>query len=99
MHRSSPFTKKITGTAAAITVNCGFKPKYVRLINETQLATAEHVDGMAAARMALTDDSGAGTTDITVVTSAAITLTPTGFIIGTNATINSASDVIYVVAW
>jgi actin-like ATPase involved in cell morphogenesis len=99
MHRSRPATGKLAGTGAALSVELGFKPCYVRLVNETQLATSEWVEGMADARAVVTDDSGAGTTDVLVKSSGGITPTSTGFLIGTEATLNTTNDVIYYVAW
>jgi actin-like ATPase involved in cell morphogenesis len=99
MRLQQPFTAKLAGTGALISINCGFQPVYVRLINETQAAVAEHVAGMAADRAVAVDDSGAGASDVEVKSSNGITLTPQGFTIGTDADLNTASDVIYVVAW
>lgn len=99
MRLQQPYTAKLAGTGSAINVNCGFQPVYVRLINETQACVAEHVAGMAAARAVAVDNSGAGATDVEVKSADGITLTPQGFVIGADADLNTASDVIYVVAF
>jgi hypothetical protein len=99
MHRSAPFTKQITGTGAAINVDCGFKPKFVMVLNLTTLVVNYATDTMTAAHVAQVNDSGADTTNVLHVTSAGITLRPKGFTIGTNADLNTASDVLHVVAW
>jgi hypothetical protein len=89
-------TGTIVGTGAAITVSgdkVGFRPTYVRLINVTDGSSAEHVEGMADASMA--KQKGATTS---FVTSGGITLTSTGFTLGTDTDLNAASDVIHYVA-
>lgn len=99
MHRSRPATGKLTGTGATINVDIGFKPCYIRIVNETQLNVSEWVEGMADARAVTVEDSGAGTTDVLVKSSNGITPTSIGFNLGTDSDLNTASDVIYYVAW
>lgn len=89
---------RLTGTGAAIQVECGFKPELVLVLNETQLSLAFHVSGMADGRALAVDDSGAGATDVELKTSGGVTLQGQGFTLGTDADLNTASDVIWAVA-
>lgn len=77
-----------TGTAAAFTLTIGFKPKYVKIWNETsgdsiewneQMADAEGFKAVAAGTQAL-------------VTSNGITPTTHGFTIGLDTDINVTSE-------
>lgn len=86
---------EVVGTGALITVTLGFKPIRVRIMNRTQLAEGKWNHAMPQDSAFMTDDSGAGTTDISFVTSNAITSGNNGFTIGTTAALNTASDVIY----
>ena len=86
---------EVVGTGSLIPVQLGYRPLKVRLFNRTQLAIADWNQAMPQDSMILTDDSGAGTTDITYVASNAVISGSSGFNIGTNATINTANDVIY----
>lgn len=99
MERIQPFTKKITGTGAAINVSCGFKPKFVVLLNLTQLSVSFHSDTMTAAHAVTIDDSGSNATDVLAKTSGGVTLRPQGFTIGADAMLNTASDVIHAIAF
>ena len=99
MHRSRPATGKLTATGAAMSVDIGFRPCYVRLINETQLCVAEWTENMADASAIAVDDSGADTTNIVAKSSGGVTPTSMGFQIGTDADLNTADDVLYYVAW
>lgn len=99
MQRVKPFTQKLTGTGALISVNCGFRPSVVQLRNETQGVIAWHDENMAGASAHALDDTGVGTVDFEAKATGGISLTPQGFSIGTDADLNTASDVIYVIAW
>lgn len=90
-----PLAGALTGTGAEIDVNLGFRPRYVKVVDITQLATAEAIDGMP---------DGKGLLEVTAGTksqmsSGGLTITPNGFTIGTNANLNTASDVIYYAAF
>lgn len=98
MQLAIPFTAKLAGTGALLPVSTNYLPRLVILINETQLAISLHILGMGADHCVTIKDSGTGTTDILVKTSNAITLAQQGFNIGTDAALNTASDVIYVIA-
>lgn len=89
---------KIEGTGAAIAVNLGFKPYYVKLVDITQKAISEFFFDMTAAHAIQTVDSGTGTTDIAEISSNGITLSATGFTIGTDSKMNTDDDVVYYIA-
>jgi hypothetical protein len=75
-----------TGTAAAFDITCGFKPRYVKVVNlgATGLASMEWFEGMADASclLVITD----GTT--TVPTTLGITPLDDGFTVGLNTDVN-----------
>lgn len=83
------------GTGAAIRIPIDFKPIAVKVYNRTRNSQAVWNAAMPEDSMQLTLDSGAGTTDISFVTSNAISSGSNGLTIGSNASINTASDVIY----
>lgn len=88
-------TGQLAGTGSAITVIAGFKPLSIKIYNRTQNAQGMWNATMPDASAQLVVDSGSGTTDLSFVTSAGITPSFNGFTIGTNASLNTASDVIY----
>jgi hypothetical protein len=81
-----------SSTAVAISITTGFKPRYVKIVNETGICMEEWFEGMAAASAVKTVDSGTGTTDIIRITSNGITVTSTGFTIGVDTDINVTSE-------
>lgn len=88
------------GTGSALTVagdKVGFKPSKVEIHRRTTaIDKAEHVQGMADNSMYLTT----GSTGVrTLVTTQAITLTNTGFSLGTNASVNNSGDTYDYVCW
>lgn len=88
------------GSTAPTIPALGFKPKYVRIFNYTDAdVIAEHFEGMPAASALLTIDSGAGTTDVSKITTAGITLSSQGFAVGTNANLIENAKVYYWVAF
>lgn len=88
-------TGSYEGTGAGITINIiGFKPKYIRFVNAGTGAEAEYSDTMADDEVR-TSDSG---TDA-YATSGGVTLTDTGFTLGTNAVINTAGEVVHYTVW
>ncbi len=92
-----------TGDGTAVTVNLGFKPKYVKLVNLTDAVTFEKIDGMLATQTVKTT----GVPAVTVDTGSAIVLnanTPAtataaastgGFTVSATAGINAKSFVWY----
>lgn len=82
-------------TPAAQTVTLGFKPSYVKVQNVTTILMGEHWNGMADASYLLTT----GSTGVqTLPTSAGITLSDTGFTVGTGVQ-GSEDDVVYYIAY
>lgn len=82
------------GTGALINIKLDFKPIKIVLLNTTRLTRAEWNSAFPQDSAMLTVDSGAGTTDISYITSNAVSTGSGGFSIGTTASINTASDVI-----
>lgn len=78
-------------TPAATTIVLGFSPSYVKVQNVTTILMQEHYDGMADASALLTTGS---TGVVTIPTTNGITLTATGFTVGTGVQ-GSASDTMY----
>ena len=67
-----------TGTVAAFTITCGFKPRYVRIVNETSMDEGEWFEGMADNE--IFKRLAAGTA--TMHTASGITPTTHGFTVG-----------------
>jgi hypothetical protein len=61
-------------TPGAPVLSLGFTPKYVKMINETTLVVQEWFGGMGDADAFQTADTGAGTTDLSKITSGGITV-------------------------
>jgi hypothetical protein len=75
-------------TAAAITIECGFKPRYVRVQNETSLDGVEWFEGMTDAHGIKTVAAGTRT----AITSLGITPAANGFTIGLDTDVNVTSE-------
>ena len=86
------FTGVETGVATATSVSLGFRPSYVKVINETEKTIYETFYGGKTTSIV---DSGDGTTDISSATAATTNLiiTSTGFTVA-----SSASDVLDYIA-
>lgn len=80
-----------TGTAAAISITTGFRPRYVRVVNETGGHWEEWYEGMADAEALKCTEDG-GTVDIAMITSNGITVSSSGFTIGLDTDINVTSE-------
>ena len=93
VHQSGTIT--VAATPAAEAVVLGFKPSYVKVQNVTTILQEEHFDGMADASALLTTGS---TGAVTLPTTNGITLSDSGFSIGTGVQ-GSASDVLYWIAY
>lgn len=83
-----------TGTVAAFSITCGFKPRYVKVVNVTSRDQMEWYEGMA-------DDSGiktvaAGTRTLDVAD--AITVSESGFTMGLDTDVVVTSEQISWVA-
>ena len=77
-----------TGTAAAIAIDCGFEPRYVRVVNTTSRDMVEWFEGMADASAIKTVAAGTRTK----ITSLGITPSAHGFTIGLDTDINVTSE-------
>ena len=75
-------------TAAAITITCGFKPRYVGVFNVTSGDQYQWFEGMTAAH-ALKQVT-AGTSSI--ITSLGVTVSETGFVIGLDTDVNVINE-------
>jgi len=84
-----------TGTTAAYTFTCGFKPRYVKVINETDRNAIEWFEGMADAEGIVTVAAGT----VTLVTSNGITVSDSGFIFGLDTDVNVTSKQCSIVAF
>jgi len=92
--RSRTVVGSFIGTGVLITISkVGFKPRSVRLFNQDDAVFAEHIEGMAAASCA---KQKAGTSSF--VTTQAVTLTSTGFTVGTDTDLNVDSERTWFVA-
>lgn len=80
-----------TGNGAIANVLLGFKPKYVVLINITDVVRFEKIDGMAA--NATVEIVGAAATGTTIDTTSAVVLNDNGFTISAAVNINTKAFV------
>ncbi len=76
-----------TGTVAAYTFTCGFKPRYVKVVNLTDKNLMEWYEGMADASQLHEVANGTKT----LVTSNGITVSATGFTLGLDTEVNVQS--------
>lgn len=67
-----------------IEIECGFKPKYVKVINVTDRIAVEHYEGMTADTCVKTAANGAVTLE---TTNKGVTLQTNGFKVSQNATL------------
>ena len=81
-----------TGTVAAMTITLGFKPRWVRILNNSGLCTEEWIEGMADASGLKVVDSGSGTSDVIAITSNGITPLDYGFTLGLDTDILVSSE-------
>lgn len=94
-------TGTVTGTGSAINVECGFVPKRVEIINETDPGFYVWTDTMADGEMQKTIGAGTTTFESSGGISAytgAVGSASKGFTIGTDADMNGSSDVIHYFA-
>ena len=76
-------------TAAAITITCGFKPRYVKVQNLAATgATMEWYEGMADAEGWKSVVAGDGS----LITTLGITVAETGFVIGLDTDLNVKAE-------
>jgi len=84
-----------TGSVAAYTFTTGFKPRYVKVINNTSGDQYEWVEGMADASAHKRVAAGTGGASITTL---GITVSATGFIMGLDLDVNVTSEQVSWVA-
>ena len=78
-----------TGTVAAFTITLGFKPRWIRLINQNASSSSfEWYEGMADASAIKRAVAG----DLTVVTANGITVSANGFTVGLDTDVNVTSE-------
>jgi hypothetical protein len=77
-----------TGTVAAFDINCGFKPRYVKIVNETSGDQEEWFEGMADAEALKRVAAGTGA----MITSNGITPLNNGFTVGLDGDIHVTSE-------
>ena len=75
-------------TAAAITITCGFQPRYVGVFNVTSGDQYQWFEGMAAA--SALKQVTAGTSSI--ITTLGVTVSSKGFIIGLDTDVNVINE-------
>lgn len=83
------------GTAAAITITCGFRPRYVYVMNSTSRDGMEWFDGMSDAHAIKTVAAGTRT----AITSLGVTPSASGFIIGLDTDVNVTNEQIRWIAF
>lgn len=85
-----------TGTVAAYEFECGFRPKYVKLVNTngSGLVQIEWFEGMTAAHGVKTAANGTRST----ITSLGITVADNGFTMGLDTDLNVTSEQVYGIA-
>lgn len=85
-----------TGTVAAIDITCGFKPRYVKVVNTdgSGLVMIEWFEGMADDSAIKTASNG----DRTTITTLGITPADNGFTIGYDTDLLYTSEQIYWLA-
>lgn len=81
-------------TAAAITITCGFEPRYVKVMNQTSGDMYEWFEGMTDAHAI--KQVAAGTR--AAITSLGITPSATGFVIGLDTDVNVINEQIRWIA-
>lgn len=82
-------------TAAAIDISCGFRPRYVRVVNQTSRDMMEWFEGMTDAHGVKTVAAGTRT----AVTSLGITPQTDGFTIGLDTDVNVTNEQLRWVAF
>jgi hypothetical protein len=89
-------SETVADPAAAITVVCGFVPRYVRVWNVNNLASYEFFSGMTAGTSL--DNANHDSTQNSLNAAGSITLTANGFTMGTDIC-DTADDVIRYAAF
>jgi len=90
-----PFARgSFVSAGVAHTVEVGFRPKYINIFNSLG-DTAQYLEGMAAASL---QKNGYADGVGSISSTNGITLTATGFTLGTDA-VNASTERIYWMAW
>lgn len=93
-------TGSVVGTGSAINVRTvTFRPRKVEILNVGGVCSAVWTDTMADASALKTVDSGAGATDVSLITSNGITPLNNGFTIGADTDLNVSGETIHWVAY
>lgn len=95
-------TGTVEGTAATISITCGFSPDVVFLMNVDDAGGGSDLwwtTDMGDAYGRKMKDAGAGTTDLTYVATLGVTATDMGFNIGADTDVNVGSETIMWIAW
>ena len=87
-------TGRIVGSGALKKVVLGFKPKAVKIVNETGLMTAYKSETMDTDKAEKRATAGTMTFPADMVT-----IDSDGFTIGTDADLHGAADVLHYTAW
>jgi len=82
-------TGSFTGAGAAVEVDLGFTPRYIKIIDEDNVITWEKLTGLAAANSVKTVTAGTTTVD----TGSAITIDDGGFSVSATLAASSANIV------
>ena len=88
-------TITVANPAVAVTVTLGWRPSYVKAVSVNNLAFYEHWDGMSAGTSI--DTGNHADTQISVNAAGSITLSSTGFTLGTDIC-DTAADVVHWLA-
>lgn len=97
----SPAVGTVTGTGAALNVELGFSPKYVKVVNVTDPTVFEWFEGMADASAIKTTDAVAMTAISTngITPYAGSTTASKGFTIGADADLNASGETLHYIAY
>ena len=83
-----------TGSAKDV-LTIGFRPRSVRIYNVSGNCQAAWLDSMADGSCQKVVDSGAGTSDVSFITSNGITPLANGFRLGADTDLNVATEIVH----
>jgi len=96
----SPAVGSVYGTGADMNIRTvGFRPRFVQVFNVGGNAQGMWSVDMADDSMQKAVDSGAGATDISLVTSNGITPLSNGFALGADTDVNVSGELVHWVAF
>lgn len=106
MYGNNIATGTVEGTGADIVIQCGFQPRAVTLLNIDGLARLEWTETMGAGYGFKTADTGAGVTDLSLLSSLGVTAyagseaaNSEGFTIGADTDVNVSAETIEYIAY